>query len=209
MGGVDVSHRAHDQVDPLDRLEPTDGEDVVAVRSRRQAAGERRRMVERRRRQAVELLEASGDTTGIGEDPPGFRQHPAVEADQRVPHADIHVIVGELAVGRAAKLIGRPVLVNEPGHLARMPHEVGRKPRRDHEIHIVGSRGAEVEHAPGSGVGEDLARWMPGEGKRHQLREMAAPAKLRNEVAHVRLGAARHERHLRGADDDPFHAEPC
>ena len=46
-------------------------------------------------------------------------------------------------------------------------------------------------------------------GSGHQLREMAAPAKLRNEVAHVRLGAARHERHLRGADDDPFHAEPC
>ena len=188
---------------------PADGENVVAVRPRLQPAGERRRMVKRGGLQAVELLKASGHPTGIGEDPPGLAQHPAIEADQCLPNANFHVVVGELAVGRAAQLIGRPVLVNEPSHFAGMPDEVGRKPRRDDEIYVVGPRRAKVEHAPRGSVGEDLARWMPGERKRNQLREMPAVAKLRSEVAHVRLGAARHERHLRGADEDPLHAGPC
>ena len=90
-----------------------------------------------------------------------------------------------------------------------MPHEVGRKSRRDHQIDVVGSCGPEIEHAPRRGVGEDLARWMPSEGKRHELRKMPPLSKLRDEAVHVRLGTPRNERHLRCADDDPFHAEPC
>ena len=104
--------------------------------------------------------------------------------------------------GGAAQLVRRAVLVNQPRDLVRMAHEVGRELRRDHEIDRLAVALAQVEQPPGRGVRQDLVLRIPLERDADQLGVVAARAQLAHQLAHVDLGAAVHERHLRLADDD-------
>ena len=65
--------------------------------------------------------------------------------------------VGEGAVGRAEEVVGLAVLVEEPGHLARVAHEVARELRGDHEVdrrrRLVSRH---LEEPPGQGLAHEL-----------------------------------------------------
>ena len=129
-------------------------------------------------------------------------EHLGVEPDQRVAQPDVLLVVAEVAVRRAAQLVGGAVLVNQPGDLVRVADEVGRELRGDHEIDRPPVALAEIEQPPGRGVGQDLFLRIPLERHAHELGVVAARVQLAHQLTDVHLGAAVHERHLRFTDDD-------
>ena len=57
----------------------------------------------------------------------------ARSADRASPRRNSLML--ELAVGRAGQFVGGPVLMHQPGDLARVPDAVGRELRRDDQVH--------------------------------------------------------------------------
>ena len=138
---------------------------------------------------------------GVREDAAAFAQHLRVEVDEGRPEADVALGVVEVAVFGAAELVGRAVLMDQPRHLVRVPHEIRRKLRPDDEVDRPAVAFRQVEQPPGGGVREDFLLRIPLEGQRDALDEVAARPELGHQAAHVNLGAAVHERHLGLADD--------
>ena len=96
--------------------------------------------------------------------------------------------------------------MNEPGDLVVVPGEVGRELRADDQIDRPAVALGEVQQPPGGGVREDFFLRIPLEGQRDALDQVAGGPQLLDERAHVHLGAAVDERHLRFAD---HHACGC
>ena len=109
--------------------------------------------------------------------------------------------VRELAVRRAAEIVDRPVLMEEPGDLVRMADEIGRELRRDDRIDPLAVRLGQIDQPPRGGLRQQLVFRIPLERNRHALGAVAAARQLVDQAAHVQLRAAVHERHLRLADE--------
>jgi hypothetical protein len=133
--------RADGQVRTLDAFETADEQQVIAERARAQLLGQHRWMVERLRRDAVETAQPVGRVLRVGKDVAAFAEHLGIELDQPLAQPDIGFVVLEVAVRRSAELVGDAVLVDHPGDLAWMAREVGRKPRRDHQVDWTGLAG--------------------------------------------------------------------
>ena len=144
------------QIDALDRLDARDREHVVAVRARAEPRPEPRRMVQRFGADAEELLEPRRRVARDREEPARLEERLAIEPEDRLAQADVQLGVLEVAERRAAQLVGRPVLVDQPGHLVRVADEVGRELGGDHQIDRLAVALAQIDEAPGGGVGEDL-----------------------------------------------------
>ena len=85
-------------------------------------------------REAVELGQPVGGVARVGEQTPALAEHLPIETHQRLAQSDVRLGVREIAVDGAAQLVGGPVLVNEPGDLVLVAHEVSRKLRSNHQI---------------------------------------------------------------------------
>ena len=87
-------------------------------------------MIQRLGREAVELFQPVRRVPRVREERAGIRRASRVSRrDQRVAQADVALGVIEVAVRRAAQLVGRAVLVDQPRDLVRMADEVGRELR--------------------------------------------------------------------------------
>ena len=112
---------------------------------------------------ALEIIEADRlagdkDTYASGISPANTnRIVRGVEVDDLLPEPDVPVHVGEVAVGRAAELVGGPVLVNEPGHLVGVAREVRWELRPDDQVDRRAVALAEIEQAPGANAVAVLA----------------------------------------------------
>src|SRR6185312_1113384 len=199
---IDVRERVDDELDAFVAFEPPDREEVIAVRSALQLSGQRRRMVERLRPQSVVSRDPFRGVARVAEDRAGLAERLRVELDEPIAQPHVGGIVRELAVRRAAEIVDRAVLVEEPGDLAGMPDEVGGKLRRDREVDALAVRFAHVEHLPGGHLRQQFLLRIPLEGNRDALDAIPAPAEVVDQSARVQLGAAVHERHLGLADDD-------
>jgi len=62
----------------------------------------------------------------------------------------------EVAERRAAQLVGGAVLVDEPGHLGRMAHEVGRELGGHDGVDRAVERAREIDEPPRGGVCHQL-----------------------------------------------------
>ena len=91
--------------------------------------------------------------------------------------------------------------MDQPRDLVRVPDEVGRKLRGDHQIDRPAVAFAQIEQPPRRGVRQDFFLRVPLERDADELGLVAARAQLPHELANVDLGAAVHERHLRFADE--------
>jgi hypothetical protein len=151
--------------------------------------------------ETVVLPHPVGRVLRVREHAAALAEHLGVEPDQRVPESDISFVVPEVAVNRAAQLVRRAVLMDQPGDLVRVAHEVRRELRRDHQIDRPSVALAEIEQPPRGGVGKDLALRIPLERHADELRLVAAHGQLARELPHVNLGAAMYERHLGLTDD--------
>ena len=132
----------------------------------------------------------------VGEHAPAFAEHRRVERDQAIAERDVGLGVIEIAERRAGELVRRAVLMDEPRHLARMAGEIGRKLRGDEDVDRAAVAFAEIEQTPGGGMRENLGLRVPLEGHAHELGVVPVRAQMPHELAHVKLGAALHERHL-------------
>src|SRR5262249_2003390 len=113
--------------------------------------------------------------------------------------------VAKLAVWRAAEIVDRPVLMEEPRYLVRMPDEVGGELRRDHEVDRLVVRLRQIDEPPERRLREQLALRIRLEGNRDLLRTVTEPSQFGDEAANVPLGAAVHERHLRFTHENGPH----
>ena len=199
-GSIDVRQRLDDQIDALVQLETSDRQDVVAEGPGLHLVRQRRRMVQRLGGEAVIAREARRRVARVAEQPLRFGEHFAVEPNQCVAQPDVTLRVVELAVHRAAEIVDRAVLMEQPRHLVRMADEVGRKLGRDHEIDRLAVALRKVDHPPRRGLRQQLLLRIPLERNRHPLGPEPPPAKLADEAADVQLRAAVHQRHLRLAD---------
>ena len=131
-------------------------------------------MVERRRRQAVVFLEARRHGARDRIEPAALAEHLFVERHQPIAQSDVDFFVAEVAVGGAAQLVGRAVLVHEPADLARVPREIGGELGRDDQIDRAAVALAEIEQTPRRRVRQDLFLRIPLERERHAIGRDAA-----------------------------------
>ena len=144
------------KVDALDGFEAADRQHVVAERARLQFAGERRRMVQRLGGQAVVAREPRGRVAGVAEEARDSVSAPRSSAISVVAQPDVGFGVVELAVRRAAEIVDRAVLMEQPGDLVGVPGEVGRELGRDDRVDALAVGLAQVDHPPRGGVRQQL-----------------------------------------------------
>ena len=197
-----MRHRLDGEVGALDRLQPSDREDVITVGSRPDPLRQLGRMIQRLCAQAVVAREPVGCVLGVGEEAVAFAQHRGVQPQQLRAEGDVPLDVVEIGVRRAAQLVRRPVLVNQPGDLVRVAREVGGELRCDHAVDPAAVALREVHEAPRGSVREDLLLRVPLEGKSHPLGVVPARPELVHEAPHVQLCAAFDKRDLRFEDED-------
>ena len=147
-------------------------------------------MVQRLGGQAVVARQPRGGVARVGEQPRRFAEHLGVERHQPVAQPDVGFRVRELAVRRAAEIVDRAVLMEQPGDLVRMAHEVGRKLGRDHRVDALAVRFGQIDHPPCGGLRQQLFLRIPLERHRHALGAVAAARQLVHEAAHEQLRAA-------------------
>ena len=156
------------QARPLVRLQPADPEDVVREGPGTQAPGQRRRVIQRLAFEAVVAAQPVRHRPRVREDPLHLSEVGGVPPLHGVADGDV---LGDLRrEGRVLRkvevVVERPVLMEDPGHLAVGAHVEGRELEGDHE---VGARLAEVEHPPLIGLAQDLVLVAPSEGDAHRL----------------------------------------
>ena len=135
------------QVDPLRAVEPVDGEDEVVVAVA--AVRERRRRVRHDLRlEPGRVAQPPGDVAGGGEDLPRLAERRPLEREHAPPQRAVLRRLGELSERRPVHVPGLAELVDEPDHLARMPHRVRRELRRDHRVDRAAVRLVEIEQPP-------------------------------------------------------------
>src|SRR4029079_18952354 len=101
------------------------------------------------------------------------------------------------------ELVRLAELVDKPHALVRMADEIRRELRGDHHVDPAAVDFVEVDHPPEERLRENTRAGIPLEGKRDDVRLVAARAKLVDERIREDLGAAACERHLRPAHGDP------
>ena len=190
------------QVDPLRAVEPVDGEDEVVVAVA--AVRERRRRVRHDLRvEPGRVAQPPGDVAGGGEDLPRLAERRLLEREHAPPQRAVLRRLGELPERRPVHVPGLAELVDEPDHLARMPHRVRRELRRDHRVDRAAVRLVEIEQPPQERLRQHALAGIPLERHRHQLGLVVARAQLLDEIVGEDLGAAALERHLRNAHGQP------
>ena len=159
-------------------------------------------MVEGRGLQAVEAAKPLADGARDGVPPHALAEHPLVEGEERVLQPEVALVVAEVAVDGAGQLVGGAVLMHQPRHLARMPREIRRELRADHQVDGPAVALGQVEQPPRRGVREDFVLRIPLEGQRHPVGLEAPGAELIDELADQQLGAAPDKRYLGFADEN-------
>ena len=154
-----MRERADDEVDALVAFETADRQHVITRRTRGELAGQRWRVVERLGGQAVVAGEPRGGVARVGEQPGRFAEDLVVERNQPVAQPDVRLGVPELAVRRVEQIVDRAVLVEQPGHLARVADEIGRKLGRNHRVDALAVGLGQIDQPPGGGLREELALW--------------------------------------------------
>ena len=181
-----MRQRGDREIDALHAFEPADDQGVVAVRSRAQTIGERRRMVQAFGGDAVERLEASCGVARVGEDVAAFAEHPRVELEQFPAQTDVGFGVLEVAVRRAAQLVRGAMLVDHPGDLARVAGEIGREARGDQQIDRLAVARREIEQPPRGRLREQFVLGLRAKGQRDELDLVAAaPEHARRATGHA------------------------
>ena len=130
-------------------------------------------------------------------------------AISRVAERDVALGVIELAVRRAAQIVGGAVLMEQPGDLVRMAGEVGRELRGDDAVDRLAVALGQIDHPPRGGVREELVLRIPLERQSTRARRGSRARRSSSTSSRdVQLGAAVHERHLRFADHDRIDMRP-
>ncbi len=166
-------------------------------------------MVERLGLDPVEPRQAVRGVPRVREDLPRFREARAIRLGDELAPARVLGRSGEVALCRSEPVVSLTELVDQPHDLVLVPHEVGRELHRNHEIDTfpVGLR--EVQEPPRERRGQDFRARVPLEREAHELGLVSERDDLAHETLGVTLGAARGERHLRGADEDARHRSPA
>jgi hypothetical protein len=164
-------------------------------------------VIERRRGQPVEALQAIADRLRDGVAADALAQHLLVEGHQPGLEADVPLVIPEVAVDRAGQLVGGPMLVDQPADLAGVPCEIAGKLGADDQVDRPAVALGQVEQPPRGGVAQDLVLRIPLEGQRDAVGFEAARAQLVDELADQQLGSAPDERHLRFANEDGSDAQ--
>src|SRR5205085_11025569 len=112
-GKTPVGGRLDREVDPLPRIEPSDGEGEASLRTRTVAPGERRRVVERLARDAVETPQPLGGVLRIREDLAGFTEPGRIRGADQLAPTGIGGPRREVALGRAEAVVRLPELMDE------------------------------------------------------------------------------------------------
>ena len=193
-GGVAVGERLDRELGALVVLEPGGAEHVVPVRALVQLVVQRRRVVERRARQAVEAGQPVGHDLGDGVDARVLLERPVVPLAEQPLGLERDVVEPEVGPGGVGGVVGAAVLVGQPAHLARVLGVVGREVGRDHQVAV------ERDHAPGERSVEEPAL-LPADREPDQLGTVTLCPERGDQVLLEQLGPAPYERHLRAADD--------
>ena len=164
-------------------------------------------MIERRGIEPVEAAQPVRDCGRDGVAAHALAEHLLVERQELCLEPDVALVVAEVAVDRAGELVGRPVLMDEPAHLARVAGEVAGKLRADHQVNRPPVAFGQIEHPPRRGVRQDLVFRVPLEGQGDAIGLEPARPQLVHQLADQQLGTASHERHLRLADKNGSDAQ--
>ena len=110
-----------------------------------------------------------------------------VHRANRLAHLAVLRRVAEGAELGPPEVVGLAVLVEEPRHLARVPDEIARELRGDHEIDANAVALLDVEQAPGEGLPRDLGHRVPPERERSRRRPetRAGAAASRSSAARI------------------------
>ena len=144
--------RLHHHAGPLVAFEARRAEHEVTERATAQPDVQRRRVVQGLARETVEPCEPGPTSREIVNRRGGFLQCACVPLGEHPLGLERLVFGGEVAPRLADRRRTRPVLVEEPDHLARMAYEVTRKIDGDRDIRV------DRNHAPREcGVEEPFA----------------------------------------------------
>ncbi len=177
-GTLDTLHGIDQQGNTLQAVEPPGVEKELAETLAPVAPEMPWRRVQCLARQAVVGPEPTGYILRDREDPAALAEASNVHGVDGVTDLSVLLGVAEGAELAAPQIVGFAMLVEEPRHLTRMPHEVARKLRRNHEIDGDPVALFDVQQAPGKGLSRDLGHRIPPEGNVDEVDAKPAPRQL-------------------------------